>query len=217
MEQAPYLSIDPDDARAKLAELDLTPEPLWEALKHGWSHAADCTSHDPGYVRAFLPTGKTTRGLRDQLVRKGWKVDDDMNYPLTIHPEARLALVVATGDGQTASDTGPQPRNRSPKGPATKRAIDLNQLSFAGMEPHPSVWELRPTWMLLYRFNIPGAQIKAELSYPIRFNKDGYVTGWGERIILPDAPPSVELRSLTDSQPPIIEPAIIVERKRMTI
>ena len=215
MEQAQNLYNDPDDARAKLTELDLTPPQLWGALKYGWSHAVDCTLHDPSYVRAFLPTGKTTRGLRDQLVRNGWKANDVMGYPLTIHPEGRLAIVVAAGDRQTASDTGPQPRNRSPKGPATKRAINLNQQMFAGMELLPSVWELRPTWMLLFRFNTPGAQIKAELSYPIGFNEDGYVTGWGARIILPGGPQPVELRSLTDSQPPIIEPEIIVERKRV--
>ena len=103
-----------------------------------------------------------------------------MGYPLTIHPEGRLAIVVAAGDRQTASDTGPQPRNRSPKGPATKRAINLNQQMFAGMELLPSVWSCARLGCFFFALTHLELRSRPKLSYPIGFNEDGYVTD-GER------------------------------------
>ena len=76
MEQAQNLYSDPDDARAKLTELDLTPPQLWGALKYGWSHAVDCTLHDPSYVRAFLPTARPRGGCVTNSCGNGWKANE---------------------------------------------------------------------------------------------------------------------------------------------
>ena len=213
MEAAENLYYHPVEVLDRLNGHNLTPNDLWEPLRFGRAYAAECTSHDPPYLKGLLASGKVTRGLRDQLVPQEWTLDNDMNYPLTVHPEHRMAIAVAAGDERTGLPSSIPPKTRSPKGPATERAINVNQLSFADMDP---TWQRRPTWILLYNFDTDPGHIRAELSLPDMMTEGGYVSEWQERIILvdDDSSPGVTPSSVLDYPEIPGEVDVPVERKK---
>lgn len=181
----------PDD---RLAELGLTADILRESLEEGWRVAADCTRHDPPSLPGIIVWGKTIRHLRDRLVPAGWRSNNTMNYATVISPDGKTALGVAAGDERTGRK-GLPPCTRSPKGPATRRALDRNQLTlsdFADYFPKPTrrlVTGLqRRTWLLLHYVDEDEGEIRLELSLPSEMDDHGRIVAWRERIVLEPIP-----------------------------
>lgn len=84
------------------------------------------------------------------------------------------------------------PCTRSAKGPATKKALQTNQLTFTDVADHfprPSrrlVKGLRRfTWLLLHFVDEESGEIRLELSLPSTMDDQGRIVDWRERIILP--------------------------------
>jgi hypothetical protein len=181
----------PDD---RLAELGLTADILRDSLEEGWRVAADCTKHDPPNLPGIIVWGKTIRHLRDRLVPAGWRSNNTMNYATVISPDRKTALGVAAGDECTGRD-GLTPCTRSPKGPATRRALDRNQLTFSDFADHfpkPArrlVTGLqRQTWLLLHYVDEDEGEIRLELSLPSEMDDQGRIVAWRERIVLEPIP-----------------------------
>ena len=111
-----------------------------------------------------------------------------------VHPEGRLAIVVASADHVgVVGDPKRIPITR-PKGPATtgslpdkKRATPEDMLEIPGLPTAPpSVEELTqraPLWMLLHE--LIGTTLNLELSEALGCREDGRVDKWGERIQVP--------------------------------
>jgi hypothetical protein len=154
-------------AAGRLHDLGVDEETLREAVEYGLRHAFSCTKHDPPNLPGIIAWGKGIRSLRDRLVPLGWAPDNSRNY----------ATVVS-----------PAPSTRSTKGPATKAAVDRNQLSFADVVdafPKPQETdEADQTWLLLHYVDEEAEEIRAELSLPVHMDGSGYVDTWLERIIL---------------------------------
>ena len=172
----------------RLRELGLSEELLLEAIRAGYEHAGEFTSHDPPSARGISVWRVVVRTLRDRLVPDGWLVENPHNYALTVHPSREWAIAVARGDEATAQ-TEDRITTRSPKGPMTRRMVEQNrQLSF--LDSAPDVWNVYSptgvrTWILLYYWDDrtdEEMELNCELSLPLRMDHHGHVVEWEERI-----------------------------------
>jgi hypothetical protein len=192
MEVAIYT--EPSDIRPRLAELGLQEETLRDVVRQGYLGFASCTKNHPPLVPAIWAWGETIRALREYLLPLGWRRSDTNNYSLVIDPSERIAIAVATGDDGTGLINA-VPSTKSPKGPSTIAAVNVNQLELAldfGPAVSPSTnlssqEEGRAvTWLLLICRGY--GEVRCELSLPSSMDTDGYIDGWRERILLGSIP-----------------------------
>jgi hypothetical protein len=183
------------DGVPRLGELGLTADVLRECVRIGYGHAAGCTDHDPRSLPGTLAWGKGTGNLRDALKLEGWTANSNANFETVVHPENLCALALAAGTSQTGRSEAPPPRTKTPRGPATSRAVAANrQLSFAGQHPafgDEGVDDDRETWLLLHFYDATAGEIRLELARPDEM-AGKQVTGWSERIILESVPFSTD-------------------------
>jgi hypothetical protein len=146
----------PGDVSQRLAELnrDLTPQVLEEALRRGEIGRNACSPLDPGPLFGMTPWGRTIRGLRELLSPMGWR-RKERPQSLTISPDVRVAIAVATGTIATGNKDA-VPTTKWPKGAATAQAIQQNaQLVLPGMAPKEEeerfTTQAYTTWVLLFR------------------------------------------------------------------
>lgn len=194
MRPVPLVVSDPVDVDARLAQLGLTAEHLYDAVLEGHLGRANCTAHDPPSFPGMTSWAVTTRGLRQQLIPEGWTSSDTGNYSTILSPDRSIAIVVATGDDATG-DPHKGPKTKCAKGPATVGAVDRNQVQLDLFEPapEPDVVVLKRhgandpaepmTWVLLIHGSPRG--VRSELSLPVSIGADDRIEKWEERIILP--------------------------------
>lgn len=192
----------PQEADSRLAELGISSNDLIGSIQQGLASAASCTSHDPLNLPGLIQWGRSIRALRDALVPRGWRSENSRNYPTVVSPDSAVALSVAGGDHNTGLAYG-TPATRSAKGPATKDAIALNQLSFAELDASFAEPETVPkvTWLLLHYHDRDTKEVRLELSLPAGLDSDGVVTSWHERILLPPFSTTYEPPPDSDAQP----------------
>ena len=179
-----YLGFAEVDER--LNELDLKRAVLLEAVYFGATYAAECTGHDPSSMAGLLLWGKTVRKLRDLLILSGWNASNKGNFPLTVHPGGGWAIGVASGDEYTGIPDE-TPSTRYDRGPATRRVVHGNQLSFAALSSDFAELDAaltKQTWFLLHYRDEDADEIRIELSLAAEMTPDNFVTRWAERIIL---------------------------------
>lgn len=175
----------PSNVAARLAELGLKEELLWEALRQANLYRVRTTDHHPRLYRYQVMTAETIAALRDLLVPEGWQKLDEGQYELTLHPNGMMAIAVASGDDNVAQ-VERTPSNKSPKGRHTVAAVASNRQAdmFADLLPvkEGDTGILRDTWVLLHRVTKDG--IHSELSRPTEISDDGMIASWSERILL---------------------------------
>ena len=171
------------EVESRLNDRDIDLDILRDAVRFGWSFAADCTAHDPPATKGIIAWAKINRALRDRLIPQGWSVENKQNYAVTVHPTGEWAIAVAAGDSRTGRPDL-TPATSTAKGPATQHVVLVNQLTFATIT---SDWKrLSPTtqtWILLHHSAESDDYIGAELSLPAVMDSDGRVVEWQERII----------------------------------
>lgn len=182
--------VEPVPLAGRLHEMGVEQNVLRDAVEFGMRHAFDCTRHEPPNLPGILAWGKTVRSLRDSLVPQGWKASNARNYATVIHPRGTYAIAVAAGNSNTGvSDESPS--TRAEKGPATRDAVHLNQLTFWDISesfPRPELVPGTQTWLLLHYADEETEEIRLELSLPAGMTSDGHVTVWQERLILSPVP-----------------------------
>ncbi|MXW26195.1 MAG: hypothetical protein F4Z77_07920 [Dehalococcoidia bacterium] len=176
-------------ARARLASLGLQPEWLEVVAADAAAAAATVTGFHPRTAQGLLIWLEGVPSLRDQLVRRDWIQADDRGHELTIHPDGELAISVTSATGGVG-DPLRVPRTRAPKGVTTRDLVESNrQLSAWSDDPEwaggRGTEEVRRVWLLL--IDVVDDEVRAELSLPSMI-RDGYVTGWEERILLRNQP-----------------------------
>ncbi len=183
------------DADASLAEFGLSVELLHQVAGPGLSKALNRTrAANPGAQSNDLYQD-TSEQLRLRLSRTGWEPVSVDQQIRTVHPEGKMAIVVASADhvGSIGGDPKHGPITR-PKGPATLGAITASfpistdgMLNIPELPPaKPQFQELArtaPLWMLLHELTLTGLLL--ELSQPAGYRSDGRVDKWGPRIVLP--------------------------------
>lgn len=181
------------DVDSRLAELGLKAGVLKESVMQGMLARSEATPNDPPLFAGFAAWARTVRSLREQLIPRpySWNRSDDGNYPLVVSPNGKIAIAVATGDENTGNPYL-TPMTKSPKGPRTQSAIEINQYQghlFDDM-PYLEVPEGpnsdRVTWILLQNHHQALKEVRYELSLPNSYS--GKIDGWSERIILGSLP-----------------------------
>jgi hypothetical protein len=174
----------------------------------------------PGTNAYFSRVGS----LRDQLRADGWKGKCVGGSELTIAPDESHAIVVASGDENTASETA-TPKTKTKKGRRMKDAAAENwgQMHFlleisvkTGGTIQVAIEE-GARW-LTWVFLVARADKKLlmELSLVSGLGKDKRGASWLERIILPDVPLDGEMGVGVSNTPrvPASAPEIVVNVTR---
>jgi hypothetical protein len=177
----------------RLRQLDLSADELREAIHVGYTAASTCTAHDPLSLPGTLAWGKGIGHVRDLTAPRDWKADRDSNYETAVHPSNSHAVALAAGTPDTGREDG-LPRTKTPKGPATGRAVKRNAQLPLGHETdvfagtgEPVDDSARETWLLLHYYDKDAEEIRVELSCPMEM-KGKQITQWRERIILEPIP-----------------------------
>jgi hypothetical protein len=218
-EDACTIYVKATDVQGRLHDIGLNQDDVRWAPQYGDQEAEFCTENDPRVLRNLVRWGKSFRGLADRLVSKGWQHEEEQNFPTMVAPDGSLSLTVSSGDSNTGRPDGPPPRSRNPKGPVTKHAVNVNQLSFADIAPSfPRLTRPReerpkppPTWFLLYNVDKDAQEIRVELSLPARLDDSDHVDWWHERVILPPIPLTREPASAEEEEEEDID--ITIERR----
>lgn len=173
----------PHDRASRLLALGLRQETIEAAVAHGLTARLLCSPFHPPSYPGIRQWAETHARIRELLVPESWTPSDHKNYSRVISPDERVALTVATGDGQTGQTHGFEPQTKYPKGTETRLAVETNgQLSLLpeDMDPLPHLLE---TWILLIATD--EHQVNFELSLPKTQDSMGRVVSWSERIIFP--------------------------------
>ena len=176
-------------AEDRLQELGLTADLIVRALLRADAEAKLTTGLEPPTAEGTIRYLKTVRFLREELVPMEWDTDNYKNFCRTIHPSRGFSIVTSSGDEFTGVDIpGKVPCTKYPKGDLTALAVRQNagqgvlDLGDEFDETAAEPTELENIWFLLQRAT--PEYIYAELSLPTSI-KDGMITDWEERIILP--------------------------------
>lgn len=195
VQQACRTIVEASAVATRLIQLGVPPDAPSEAVLRGdRGGRAAATRFHPVNGEGTVRWIETTAGFREMLVAAGWSLDDRSQLSRVVHPNRRVAVIVATGDGRTGDpDPHANPTTKYARGPAAVAAISINrqipgQLSMltavsdtSGADPL-SLNET-VTYYLLYA--IDGDQIRIELSRPQGLDVQGRPTAWKERIIIP--------------------------------
>ncbi len=177
----------PAEAGDRLEQIGLLPHSvLLDSLTAGQQILATCTLDDPASARGVYVWGTITKTTRQLGRSLGWERCDTGNLSTVLSPDQRLQIMVATGDEATGI-VGVTPRTKYPRGAASIRAINDNQMALPTLErffiKKQSVD--RPagvlTWILLHRRLRDS--VRWELSLPKMVGTDGIIMEWEERII----------------------------------
>ncbi|GAA0904131.1 hypothetical protein [Virgisporangium aurantiacum] len=113
-----------------------------------------------------------------------------------LNADRAVKLVVTSGNVMTGTRLGHQPRSRYPKGQLTQQMVLRNQppgvtpLFDVSLESDACNDPLQryDLWAMLMYFDKANAEIRYEISRPIRTNAKGYITDWAPRITPPPYP-----------------------------
>jgi hypothetical protein len=184
---------EPTALDRRLGAVGVPFEALDRAIRRGEEIARQATPLHPVMAAGTYRWMETVAVLRTELAGLGWKPNDVRNSPRIVSPDKTKAVMVTAGNFRTGLEGDPQPRSARPKGPATRRSIQVNgQLAFQWPGLEDLAGEAAQgveTWALLYFRRNPSdgeeGFIRAELSLPVEVNEQGSVLGWRDRIILP--------------------------------
>jgi hypothetical protein len=179
----PTTALDPVAAAQRLMGLDLREPEFRDAISIGYEHASTCTGLHPLSLAGIEAWGWSLGHLRLQLAARGWTIDRKGNFETVVDPSGTVAIAVAAGDSGTG-DRNANSRTRTPRGPATQRAVRGNQLNFFS-SGHES--DHVQTWLLLHYLDPKAEEIRLELALP-REMAGKVIEAWAERIILEPIP-----------------------------
>lgn len=183
----------PHSRDQRLRQLGLTARALSQALLRAEADSRLCTTFDPPTFEGTTRWARTVRYLREDLVPGGdWEPHNKDSWPRTLNRKLGITVAVSAGDAPTGEVGYPatyKPSTKRRKGPATHRAVQVNQQTIPGFPAHlvpasEDEAEDAVTWFLLYK--VEGDIIRSELSCALTVGENGKVIDWSERIMLDD-------------------------------
>lgn len=179
---------------------DTDRQQLIEIIKAAVAARAQSTDDSPRSAASYYAWAAATTRLRQMFRRMGWEKSDENGIETVIEHERKKQIAVMSTDSGTA-DRDRSPRNRTIKGPASEKIVDLNNqyelFKLDEMAPHEDApYSL---WYLCIYDN--GSKVRAELSRPVEFTA-GYISKFSERIfILEDGDWEKVVLTLPEEQP----------------
>ena len=161
---------------------DTDRQQLIEIVKAAVAARAQSTDDSPKSAASYYAWAAATMRLRQMFRRMGWEKGDESGIETVIEHERKKQIAVMSTDSGTA-DRNRSPRNRTIKGPASEKVVDLNNQHelFKHDEMGPRKEPPYSLWYLCIYDN--GSTVRAELSRPVGFSA-GYISKFSERIFI---------------------------------
>ena len=86
MTSAVEIFSEPHSTNEQLDNLHLTPEQLKIAILKGQAARNNATPNHPANAGGTMAFFEVVRGLRDELIPKGWKAENTRNLSMTVFP-----------------------------------------------------------------------------------------------------------------------------------
>lgn len=198
-----------DHAEARLPRLGIPgTEPLVEALRAGVSGYRSTNADHPNSYKGSRMWGETTSGLRRALRPYGWERGEHVGLDVVMLPSAGRAIVVTAGAGGTGDPRYPTPQVRYKRKAVMTRLV--NQTAARLFEEFINHRPIEEVWCLLH--HVRTDHVDAELSQPGGIDREGFVTFWHERILLPriDLAPIARV----ETPAPAPDPSVNIARRR---
>jgi hypothetical protein len=175
---------EPWDRDRRLRELGLDRAGLIEVVKAMVSARSDTTINNSQSAPSYYAWDAGVRALRELYGQRGWEKEILNGLETIKHPKLKIRVAPVNADAAVCSPDA-SPQNRTPKGPVTRKVIDLNgQIDMFANSPmgRPAIdHEGTSIWELLVHDD--GNKVLAELSRPIEFD-NGYFIAYSERIFI---------------------------------
>jgi hypothetical protein len=180
---AAIIHVDPRVCDRRLRQYFNSTREQWiEVVKAAVAARARCTDDNARAAPGFYAWDAATTRARQIFRREGWDKGDHNGIEIIIHHEMKKMIAMMNTDAGT-SDVLRSPRNRTFKGPASEKIIDLNNQGelFRPSEVGPHSERPYQLWYLCIHDD--GGHVRAELSRPSEFYS-GYVVDFSERIFI---------------------------------
>jgi hypothetical protein len=172
---------EPRDCDRRLAQYFNSTRDQWIAVVKAMVAARGaCTPYNPKASPGYFAWDAGITRMRQMFCREGYEAGDDNGMEHIFNRELRKKVTVMNADDGVC-DLSRSPRNRTLKGPAAEKIVDLNSQYdlFRRENPHSVKEGAVDLWQLCVFDN--GRLVRAELSRPNDFNS-GYFIGYSERI-----------------------------------
>jgi hypothetical protein len=178
------------EGEGRLRAFGLSTELIHMALRPGLSRAANRTSKALRSTPGTDIYHDTMEHLHLLLAEMGWSLVHIDHQPRLLHPDARIAVAIASGTNVASWDPRWTPRTRR-KGVATRNSLAGPRAEVVALFDVPGVEQdeelvnaarLAPLWLLVHERTVRGLNL--ELSRPAGMNASGIVTEWADRIII---------------------------------
>ncbi|MEC5324430.1 hypothetical protein [Aurantimonas sp. A3-2-R12] len=169
--------------KTELDALHLDFDKLAEVVRYADSERALCTGNDPKGFKLVTVNAKAARGLREQFCGEDWVYDETDNQPGIMNPALSLRVIPCNFD-ENAGNLLKTPTNRTSKGAASGTKVRCNGTGWLPGLVAPAFQDDREvTTLVLGIYSEDGEPLRAELSFPIGFEKSQY-TSFSKRIVL---------------------------------
>jgi hypothetical protein len=174
---------DPRIVDRRLSQYFNSTRDQWiEIVKAGVAARARCTDDFPKSAPGYYAWEAATTRSRQMFRREGWHKGDEDGIEMIVNHDLKKKIGILNTDIGT-SDKNRSPRNRTPKGPAQDRVMDLNNQYelFKRHEMGPSKEAPYSLWYLCIFDD--GKRVRAEISRPSEYSS-GYILKYSERIFI---------------------------------
>ena len=169
-------------ADTRLAQLGIpSAAPLCDALAAGASAYRSTNADHPDSYKGSRMWGETTMVLRRVLRPFGWDRGELIGLQMVTNARHGRAVVVTAGSPGSGDPECLIPQVRYKRRTVMTHLVNGVQAGLFDdfVDEHP-VWDV---WCLLH--HVRRDRVDAELSSPRGIDREGWVTSWAERIILP--------------------------------
>lgn len=192
------------EVAGRLAELGLTHRVLRRAVVDGEFGRSAATELHPPSTSGFNAWADALASLRNSLRPHGWRWKD-YPVPVVINEALGIRIAVTAGDEMTGVDGERDPRTKNEKGSVVAEHVELNHVLpfYDDLKPVASESDALATWFLLIHstFDVRSERrhiVRYELSRPMGLDRDGRISYWWERIVLPSIDMDERGEEMTD-------------------
>jgi hypothetical protein len=167
----------------RLAQYFNSSRDQWvEIVKAAVAARARCTDDSPKSAAGYFAWEAATTRSRQMFRREGWEKGCEDGIETIEHRELKKKIGIMNTDSGT-SDKSRTPRNRTPKGPAQEKVMDINDQyeMFKRGEIGPVKEAPYSLWYLCIFDD--GTSVRAEISRPSEYSGN-YFVEFAERIFL---------------------------------
>ncbi len=177
----------PYDRDERLSRLGTTREEWIEVTKAVVAGRSGATDNDPISAGGYLAYLLGTRRMREIFRAKGLEKEALDGIETVVDHKRKLRFAVVSTDAGTAN-IHRSPRNRTHKGPASKKAVDLNcqyELGLYDRDGNPLPGKESGDGYAFWYLCVfdDGESVRAELSSPVEF-ESGHFVKFSERIFI---------------------------------